>query len=104
MSLIAGEYDKTLALNAGIELTGYTAMQLSFIRPDGTTLDITMGLTVGTVDLDIDGTIYPANQHILYAVQDGDFPIAGIYKRQLQVDFGPGRRRKSITDSFEVLV
>lgn len=103
MSLVVGEYGKTLAIDAGIDLTGQTGMQLTFTRPDGSVNIVSSGLAVGVADLVIDGVTYPANKHITYHIVAGDFPIKGIYKRQLQVDFGVSKRLFSITESFEVL-
>lgn len=105
---VAGEYGKTLVLNAGVDISpgaGATALSVVIRRPDGSTVTSPATPTVGTTDLTVDGITYAANRHALYVTQDGDIPanIDGYYSIQLSVEFGATSRRKSITRTLEVL-
>lgn len=102
---VAGEYGKTLVLNAGIDLTTATALSVTIRRPDGTTVTTPATPTVGTTDLTDDGITYAANQHALYVTQDGDIPanLDGYYDIQFTADFGANGRRKSVSRVLQVV-
>lgn len=104
---VAGEYGKTLVLNAGVDISdgaGVTARAIRIKRPDGTVVASPPAPSVGSTDLTVDGVTYAANQHALYVTQDGDIPanLDGYYEIQLTVDYVSGRR-KSVSRVLEVL-
>jgi len=104
MPIIKNEKGKIVVLNCKFDLTGQTAMSLTITRPDGTNFNRTQatGLSVGPIDLTVDGETYLANQHVLYTIQDGDFTMDGDHTRKLEISFGADKRLANIETVFKV--
>ncbi len=102
MTLQAGEYGKVLILDAGMDLTGQTGIELEFQYPDGSSKTISSGLVVGTTDLVVDGETYLANTYVTYTLVNGDIYMPGLHRRKLSVRFGGSKRLVSMTDDFDV--
>lgn len=105
---VAGEYGKTLILNAGVDISpaaGATAYAITIERPDGSQVQSPPAPTLGTQAVTVDGVTYAPNQHLLYETRDGDIPanLPGYYAIQIEVLFGDSGRRLSRTRTLEVV-
>lgn len=75
-----GEYGIAVAMGLNYNITGYTALGITLIRPDLTSLDrSTAFVTVGAVDLATEFGTFAAGQYAIYLIQPGDLTIPGQY-------------------------
>lgn len=105
--MVKGEYGITLQINAGTDLSGYSSISLIPRRPDNNApvSIVNDDITVGVVDVVVELTrsdgvkfnkTFMANNYIEYVTKDGEFIVEGDYPAKLIVDFGSGKRLKSI--------
>ena len=98
----AGEFGKTLLINCGFDLTGWTAISLAITAPDGTAVGPRNITSIGAIDKMLDGKTYKALQYVEYVTVSGDFPQDGLYRLKLTVDFGATKRLKTVYKDFAV--
>ena len=98
----AGEYGKTLVINCGFDLTGWTSISLSIVDPDGIELGPHAIAAIGTVNLTVDGVVYLAGQYVEYVTVATEFVKAGLHRLKLTVNFGAAKRLRSVTADFVV--
>lgn len=101
MSLVAGEKEKLVRVNADCDLTGNTSIRM-VINPPGALSNKTVNPTIGTVDINKNGVILKANYYVNYLTTATDFPVKGYYSLKLEVDFGGSKTLKSISKSIYV--
>lgn len=105
--LVAGEEGKALRLNAAIALSDSTSRRLTIKRPDGSTRVVDDPntdpgkLPVGPTDVTTAEGLFRAGEYITYAVQNGDFPVAGRYQLKLQAQL-TGQLLRSVYKTIEV--
>lgn len=81
------EVGKYLRINTRYDLSGATALELTVTRPDGSSFTRNNpALTVGTVDVTVDGVTLLANQYVNYQTQAGDLPDYGHYLMKLKAE------------------
>lgn len=105
MSLVAGEYGKTLRVGAGLDLTGATQLTLDVRRPDYTSFQAQKpDVAVGTTQvLDENGNeLMASGEYATYTVKSGDLTVDGSYLLQLTADFGAGQKLKTVTRTVAV--
>lgn len=86
--LATGAFGYVLSFPVSMDLSGATA-KFSASRPNGSRFEAS-------------AVIDPVSKIISYTVTDTDFPIQGIYKAHLIVEFGSEKRLKSDAFYLEV--
>lgn len=78
------EYGVVFMLNTDFNMASYTALSLTFTKPDGSTLAKTTGVTVGSVDVVTDdGSTFSANEYARYTFVNGDVDQSGEWSARL---------------------
>lgn len=88
--LNVGEYGLLLAINTNYNMSGFTALELTITRPNGSTLVRTNGdVLVPSVALVTDnmGT-FAASEYVTYRFQAGDLTASGEYLVRLSYTDG----------------
>lgn len=81
------EWGQVFAFNADFDLTAKTALSLEFTKPDGTTLTVTSGVTVGSgARTNDDGTVFASGEYAKYTIADGDIDQDGEWQVRLIYD------------------
>ena len=101
MPLVAGTRGLLLRIDLGEDVSGNTGVALSITKPTGEA--IIRVPTVGTVDAVESGITLPANTYIEYVTVADDFPLAGRYTLQVEVDFGAVKALRTVSNMIEVL-
>ena len=102
MPLVAGEAGKLIYINTRYDVTGASGLGLDVIRPDGSTFARTEAdLTVGAVDITIEGVALAAGQYVTYLLQAGDIVTKGRHTFKLTFT-GAGQVLKSVDKVIEV--
>lgn len=114
--LVAGESGKLVSVNAGIDLSTASEIELTIIHPRTGVATIkklsTADLSVGVVDSAVeiernDGAIvdktFSALQYVTFSTEEEDFPISGQYPMKLRALFPGGKDYRSETQYQPVL-
>ena len=82
MSLIVGDTNKTLRVNAGFNMSSWTELSLVFTLPDNTTATkVTAdGVVIGAGVTDDDLGVLAANEYVEYPTEAGFISQAGTWK------------------------
>lgn len=82
MSLIVGDTNKTLRVNAGFNMSSWTELSLVFTLPDGTnaTKVTADGVVIGAGVTDDDLGVLAANEYVEYPTEAGFISQAGEWK------------------------
>ena len=75
--LFVGEYGRVLNFNTQFDMSGYTSLNITFIRPDGTTFS--PPAILGTVSILSPSETFLANQYCVYVFAIGDLNQLGTY-------------------------
>ncbi len=99
----AGEHGIIARINTDFDLGGATNFSLHVERPVGDGFDVANErFTVGQVDIETDEGMFLANKHVMFTTAEGEFPVANDYDLKLTVDFGAGKRLKTINKILTV--
>lgn len=101
MALVAGTYGLLLRIDLGEDVSGNTGLALSIINPMGETVIRTPVL--GAVDVVDCGVLLRAKTYVEYVTVPDDFPLAGRYTLQVEVDFGAVKALRTVSNMIEVL-
>ena len=87
MAVFVGETGRTLRVNAGFDLSGYTELSIIFCKPDGTTVTKTTadGVVIGAGVTDADLGVLTANEYVEYPIEVGVIGVsdAGQWSAQI---------------------
>ena len=73
-----------ILFGAGIDISLYTALTLTFTKPDGSTLVVTNPLvSVPSVDEETSDGLFPANTYAQYYTRPGDINETGTWEARL---------------------
>jgi hypothetical protein len=107
MSLREGQIGGTFRANAKFDMSGSTALELTFTRPDGTTLTVTNPDVTAPATPVTDPTLGPLNasEYFEYTTASGDIPVGskGTWEACGVYEDGTPKRFPSATATFEVL-
>ena len=99
------EYGQPLYANIGEDVS--TNIGLTFtIEPQvglAITRDQTEGVSVGAADITIGDTLYKANEHLIYIVQDGDLSRSGSWRKQAKAKISTAVEKVGNYERFTVL-
>jgi hypothetical protein len=101
MALVAGTYGLLLRIDLGEDVSGNTGLALSIINPRVETVIRTPVL--GAVEVVDCGVTLPAYTYVEYVTVADDFPLAGRYTLQVEVDFGAVKALRTVSNMIEVL-
>ena len=81
MSLIVGDSNKTLRVNAGFNMASFTELTLTFTLPDDTTVTkLTVdGIVLGAGVTDDDLGVLTLNEYVEYPIEVGFLTLAGTW-------------------------
>lgn len=84
ITINVGEYGIALSLGLFYNIANFTALGITIIRPDLTTVDrATSFVTVGTTPLATEFGTFAANEYGIYLIQPGDLTMPGTYIARL---------------------
>lgn len=99
----AGEHGVITRINTKFDLGGATKFSLHVERPSGSSFDVPHErFTVGAIDIDTDEGSFLANKYVLFTTAEGEFTEANDNDLKLTVDFGVGKRLKTINKILTV--
>lgn len=98
-----GEYGLVFAFGTGFDLTGQTSLGITFTKPDGSTLVIDSGVTVGSGDrTNDDGTTFLSGEYAKYTIADGDIDQEGEWQARVTYEDATGQHLISDVGTFTV--
>ncbi len=86
MVVRVGDSGKPIYLNAGIDMSAHTGIEVVFTDPNGvsTTKTSANGVALGAVDvIDDDGTVFKANEYAQYQLETGFIDQEGSWQAYL---------------------
>lgn len=84
-----GEWGIAALFSTGYDMSGFTALSLTFTKPDGTTLVVTNpDVTVPGTDIETTAGLFVANEYVRYVFVDGDVDQTGDWTARVTYDDG----------------
>lgn len=85
MTIYVGSYGVQILVGVGMNLSAFTALELTFTKPDGTTLVVTNpAVAVGGADVVTDVGTFLATQYLTYTFTVGQLSLAGNWHVRLK--------------------
>jgi hypothetical protein len=85
MTLFVGTYGVQFLFGVGFNMSAFTGLELTFTKPDNTTLVVTNpAVGLGVVDIDTDVGTFLANQYVTYTFTIGQLNLAGNWHVRLK--------------------
>lgn len=82
-----GEYGTLFIFGTGYNMASYSALKITFTKPDSSTLAVTSpAVTLGVVDLVTSIGTFPANTYVKYTFANGDVNQSGAWSARVTYD------------------
>lgn len=102
MNLNFNEVGQVIRINVGKDISASTPTLV--LQPEvGNTKLITSGVTIPTVQVEVNGVIFYPDEYIEYFTKDGDLDYVGRWKKRVKLDFSSTNIEKTDFVKFRVL-
>ncbi len=102
MNLNFNEVGQVIRINVGKDISASTPTLV--LQPEvGNAKLITSGVTIPTVEIEVNGVIFYPDEYIEYFTKDGDLDYVGRWKKRVKLDFSSTNIEKTNFTKFRVL-
>ncbi len=82
MKLNKNEYGQIIYVDLGEDISSATIITMILEPKIGEKLEKTAGVSVGTVNVDVNDETYLANQYLQYTIEADDLTYAGLWRKK----------------------
>lgn len=102
MNFNFNEVGQVIRINVGKDISAATPVLI--LQPEvGQTKEITNGVTIPTIQVEVNGVIFYPDEYIEYFTKDGDLDYVGKWRKRVRLEFSASNIEKTDFTKFRVL-